>query len=1091
MISTAELSEKTFIGISLPAPFGPVLGEVPQNFSMVIWGVAGSGKSTLAVSFAFILAEHLGKGIYCSSEEGAGPSMQDKVRRMNAEHPQLFVKDFDGAQDLLAAIRYSGAAFIVFDSASMSHIKTSEMEELIDAAKKQGVAFIYVLHATKTGDVKGNSMLIHKPDIELEVTEGTAKTNKNRFAPTPQEFEINFVEPVRKNQEEKTKLPGSPDFSAVTPAMLRRSKARFDSARQAWMAIEENTGLRPANVRPDHTEKSWRWKIKNRKNPKIFVEKKEAAGDVWWGNRSDRHWNGESIDVPFKIEDWHFNTQKAVQEFQLKGIEFGNWMSEADSTQYMAFTMQGIDHLTRILGMSHNLFGLAGRIGLAFGARGSGIAAAHYEPNPEPMINLTKFHGQDALAHEYAHALDNVISAIGSSSSSRWVTGGRSTRKQTDPNLIKKTDVFGDAERFFNTLFWTKNGKETTFNENISSMPEYWQRRNEVFARTFEAWVSLKADQLGLSKTNLVKESYTGPPYPSKELIENAEPHLLLIVEQMFHLTETSSPGKKSQKKPANTNRIKSAQTTGKNVKVDFKADASESHKGTYQLIEADQIIASHNKDCSVNSKHRISKGQPRDRSIDNLCAQPKFIAKNLNPDSITRGNLAFQGAPVVSQEKMVIQGNGRSIALKIAYDEIPKQAEQYKKFLKQNAGEFGFSSSQVEKFKKPVLARTLTVSDKEAIRLGNIVDTSQAKLNRIDQAKALIRNLKPRQLQAIGNIIANSQGETLGAIIDDTGIEVFDQVKDLDRTGLVKNNQLTPDGKEFLRSVLTGIVFDSEKNRNALRGFLDLPRTIQAGIERSFGSIVPLINQKGDIRSQLQEAVIILAEIKRNDAFDSVQDVISAADLFDSDRSFEEQSQQLATFLLEAGTQKMIRDGFRVYIDHINGSEDLFNPVEAVSELQAFNQAFVTRANPVSPLSFMGITERVVIVDGKQKKELQGEFPTFLSPDKLFIVPSERVKTVKSKVNDKTAIQNFEEFHNYTADEVDFQIDFPETKAVPVGTAYKIWYSSDKIIQPGDRKGKKNHYVHTFDRGKRQALVKGDVLIIGNIEFDRRGLIN
>jgi hypothetical protein len=143
-------------------------------------------------------------------------------------------------------------------------------------------------------------------------------------------------------------------------------------------------------------------------------------------------------------------------------------------------------------------------------------------------------------------------------------------------------------------------------------------------------------------------------------------------------------------------------------------------------------------------------------------------------------------------------------------------------------------------------------------------------------------------------------------------------------------------------------------------------------------------------------------------------------------------------------------------------------------------------------PLSYMGITEKITIEQGNTTKELTGKFPTFLSKDKLFIIPKNRVQQVKNKVTSRRAVEDFEEFHNYNASEIDYKIDLPdEEKSVPVGTAKAIWYASDKVIQEGDRKGKVNHYVHEFDSGKRPAIVKGDVLIIKNIKWDARGLLN
>jgi len=58
-----------------------------------------------------------------------------------------------------------------------------------------------------------------------------------------------------------------------------------------------------------------------------------------------------------------------------------------------------------------------GRLAIAFGARGTGnagfggAARAHYEP-VQRVINLTKMGGGGCLAHEWFHALDNMISEI-------------------------------------------------------------------------------------------------------------------------------------------------------------------------------------------------------------------------------------------------------------------------------------------------------------------------------------------------------------------------------------------------------------------------------------------------------------------------------------------------------------------------------------------------------------------------------------------------------------------------------------------------------------------------------------------------------
>jgi hypothetical protein len=471
-------------------------------------------------------------------------------------------------------------------------------------------------------------------------------------------------------------------------------------------------------------------------------------------------------------------------------------------------------------------------------------------------------------------------------------------------------------------------------------------------------------------------------------------------------------------------------------------------------------------------------------------------------------------------------------------------------------------------------LVRILDVPEDRAIELGNVVDTSQAKMSKVDQGKAYIRNMPKDRKQAIGNLINDSTGETIGEVINDVGMRILDQIKGLDRQGLVKDNDLTSEGKDFLRSVFAGLVFDSDENKQALQHFMNLKHTQKAGLERSYGNIIPFIDTDADVTPTIQKAVEITAQVQRTDGIDTVDDFMNQSDAFtgtNMDR-FNEQESQLAKFLLDAGTQKEIRNAFRMYQWKINGKEDLFNPIEKVSPDQAFEDAFVKRIrinpdgeqvtllpvsefdtgeiirdfydtdkfevvgtkgeeyiikntrtgrkeniaadvkrfvpdreetptlslfeqlreNPDEPLVYIGETEKITIDDGGETKGLKGEFPTFVSEDKLYIVPEYRVQEVANMVDSEAAIAGYEEWHNYEADETDFEIDWPADEAAhPVGTALKIWYASDKVIQPGDEKGKINHYVHEFDAGKRPAVVKGDILVIGNIDWNERGILN
>ena len=100
-----------------------------------------------------------------------------------------------------------------------------------------------------------------------------------------------------------------------------------------------------------------------------------------------------------------------VEAFKFRGGEFGNWTNQADRQQALNFAYDAMQDLARILGIDPKAVSLNGRLGIAFGARGKGKAAAHYELS-KVVINLTRTSGAGALAHEWAHALDHYFGSV-------------------------------------------------------------------------------------------------------------------------------------------------------------------------------------------------------------------------------------------------------------------------------------------------------------------------------------------------------------------------------------------------------------------------------------------------------------------------------------------------------------------------------------------------------------------------------------------------------------------------------------------------------------------------------------------------------
>jgi len=400
----------------------------------------------------------------------------------------------------------------------------------------------------------------------------------------------------------------------------------------------------------------------------------------------------------------------------------------------------------------------------------------------------------------------------------------------------------------------------------------------------------------------------------------------------------------------------------GSDIKISFKPDGSEDHPGHYAVLEARDLQASHNTDGSLNSKHVISKGQPRDRRGRKYIAQHKQIAQKLNPDSITGNDLAFYGAPITNARGEVIQGNGRSISLQLAYSENPGKAQNYKGYLVTQAERFGLDKNQVAQMKRPVLVRVMDVNDKEAIRLGNIKNTAEARLDPIDEAKASVRNLPEADRQKIGRIIDSSDAETIRSILDDVGPRIVDLLPDIDRSEFLDNeNKITVKGKDFMADVFRSLIFDSDTGRDTIRKFSEMPHDVIRGIERSYGTLIRYLNTPADLSTTLQNAVDIVWNVRKNKSMKTASDFVNQQDVFSQgNEAYTNQEVQLAQILLDVqrpssaimkqlgttGTQTAIRTLIRNYANRIDGETNLFERFETPGNTeagakQAFEEAF------------------------------------------------------------------------------------------------------------------------------------------------------
>lgn len=113
------------------------------------------------------------------------------------------------------------------------------------------------------------------------------------------------------------------------------------------------------------------------------------------------------------LPDWrhgeHVDPDVLLDRFAFRGGQFGHWVPNKERPTWVDMTADALEDFAQELDLPPALMGLGGMLGIAWGARGSGRHAAHFEPGHN-VINLTRKTGAGALAHEWTHGFDHWLS---------------------------------------------------------------------------------------------------------------------------------------------------------------------------------------------------------------------------------------------------------------------------------------------------------------------------------------------------------------------------------------------------------------------------------------------------------------------------------------------------------------------------------------------------------------------------------------------------------------------------------------------------------------------------------------------------------
>ena len=205
-------------------------------------------------------------------------------------------------------------------------------------------------------------------------------------------------------------------------------------------------------------------------------------------------------------------------------------------------------------------------------------------------------------------------------------------------------------------------------------------------------------------------------------------------------------------------------------------------HQIQYRVVEADELNSSHiidNGGVFANESYP-TEFQPRDRTRANMQAHLINMGNNLSPNDLLDARDVNQGAPVIRNDGVVLNGNGRTAAIRYAYEN--GKGESYKKALIDNAQRLGLNADEVSKMNRPVLVRELANDlTEDDIRDITGTQTGGARMGASEQAQADAKRIS---------------NETLG---------MFPQSDNVDLT--------KAESADFLRAALNDIATPDELN--------------------------------------------------------------------------------------------------------------------------------------------------------------------------------------------------------------------------------------------------------------------------------------
>ncbi len=322
------------------------------------------------------------------------------------------------------------------------------------------------------------------------------------------------------------------------------------------------------------------------------------------------------------------------------------------------------------------------------------------------------------------------------------------------------------------------------------------------------------------------------------------------------------------------------------NKRTRMLPDGETKIKGHYEIVPAESLTPSHD----VNNDYKKSEGFPTDaegRTVNDRDYEHDKAAQQ-NTDQIARkyNGMAIEQVPVVSDEGIVYDGNGRTMAGQKAAKEGTDV--EYINDLLENAENFGFTREQIEQsgIEHP---RLVLVTDErlpyDTATFSKFNRNEKKTQSNTEQAVAKAKTLTSDE---VGAIVAEIEGNgSLDAFFNNSKA-INDLVKTLVDKGIIGQNEvaqmmdsperLSAQGREYVKNLLLGSIFKPETIR-----MLGIDSTVKNKAINAIRSVMDNMKLgEFSLRDEIDQAIQLLYEARQGG--NKVDTLLRTPDMFGED---------------------------------------------------------------------------------------------------------------------------------------------------------------------------------------------------------------